>query len=65
MNSLAASSIRSQNRDEIIVTEHMVSAGLNEIRRHQFDADLPYVVECVFRSMAYPSLEASSTICSK
>jgi hypothetical protein len=50
---------------EIVVTDDMVDAGLNELREHHHTDDLRYVLECVYRAMAYASLSASTTSDSK
>jgi len=49
----------------IAVTPGMIEAGLQELREHHIGDDLAYVLECVFRAMAYESLPASATIPAK
>ncbi len=44
---------------EIEVTPEMVCAGLEELREHHLGDDMAYVVESVFRTMAYASFLAS------
>ena len=44
----------------IDVTPAMVAAGLDELRQHMYDTDVPYMLESVYRAMAYASLDASS-----
>ena len=44
----------------IVVTEAMVRAGLDEMNEHQYAEELGYVLECVYRAMAYESDSASS-----
>ncbi len=46
---------------ELPVTPEMVEAGLAELRQHNFGDDVRYMLECVFRAMAYESLDASAT----
>ena len=46
---------------EIVVTDKMIRAGLEEISEHKFGADLGYILECVFRAMGYANSEASSS----
>lgn len=46
---------------EIQITQEMIEAGLDEMRQHQIGDDLGYVVECVYRAMAYSRFSASST----
>lgn len=45
---------------QIVVTPEMVSAGLEEMRQHNFGEDLGYILESVFRAMAYESTLASA-----
>lgn len=40
---------------EIKVTPEMVKAGMEELHEHNYGGDLPYMLECVFRAMAYES----------
>ena len=47
---------------EIPVTAEMVDAGLSEIREHHYDTDVRWMLECVFRAMAYANLEVASSI---
>lgn len=51
-----------QTGAQIEVTPAMVEAGVEEIREHHVGDDLGYVVESVFRAMAYLSPSASFTI---
>lgn len=45
----------------IVVTPEMVAAGREELADHSLAGDLDYMLESVFRAMAYAgSLEASS-----
>lgn len=39
----------------------MIEAGVEEMREHNIGDDLGYVVEVVYRAMAYESRPASST----
>lgn len=50
---------------EIEVTPSMLEAGLDELREHSFAGDLPYVLESVYRAMAYASRSASATSSTK
>lgn len=43
---------------EIVVTEAMVEAGMAELREHRMGDDPRYVLECVFRTMAYAGMGA-------
>ena len=45
---------------EISVTPRMIAAGLAELREHHYDDDAEYMLECVYRAMAYASFSASS-----
>lgn len=45
--------------EEIAVTPQMVEAGLEVFRSHHYDTDAPYLMECIYRAMAYASLDAS------
>ena len=47
---------------EIEVSSAMIDAGLEQLREHHIGEDLGYVVETVFRAMAYLSPSASFTI---
>ena len=40
---------------EIIVTEGMVTAGLRQMHEYSYGEDIRYVLEAVFRAMAYES----------
>lgn len=42
---------------EIVVTEQMIDAGVEELRDRGYGDDLRYVVETVFRAMAYAKLD--------
>lgn len=44
---------------EIEVTPEMIEAGLEELYQHRFGSDLRYVLEVVYRAMAYSSVSAS------
>jgi hypothetical protein len=44
---------------EIVVTQEMVNEGLDELARHHYCDDIRYILECVFRAMAYASPSAS------
>jgi hypothetical protein len=46
---------------QIVVTYEMIAAGLDELRDHKIGDDLAYIVENVYRAMAYASVPASST----
>lgn len=46
----------------IEVTPAMIEAGIDELREHHIGDDLKYVVETVFRAMAYESPSTSFTI---
>jgi hypothetical protein len=45
---------------EMVVTGAMVDAGIAEFREHNYDGDVRYMLEAIFRAMAYANLEASS-----
>ena len=47
---------------QIEVTETMIDAGREEFQRHHYDADVGWMLESVYRAMAYASLDASSII---
>jgi hypothetical protein len=47
---------------EIVVTSEMVDEGVTELTRHHYGDDVRYMLECVFRAMAYVSPSASVTI---
>jgi len=40
---------------EIVVTPKMIAAGLSELKERNFRDDIPWILECVFRAMAYES----------
>jgi hypothetical protein len=40
---------------EIVVTPEMVQAGIDELYEHSLSDGLPYLLETVFRAMAYVS----------
>lgn len=40
---------------EIIVSPEMVDAGLHELQERSYGEDISYVLEAVFRAMAYES----------
>ena len=47
---------------EIEVTPEMIEAGLEELSEHRYGSDARYVLESVYRAMAYADLvRASST----
>lgn len=50
---------------EIVVTQAMIDEGVAEYQQHANGSDVRYVVESVFRAMAYESIAASSTNLSK
>lgn len=52
-------------RTLIDVTPQMVEAGLAEFRDHRYDTGVRYMLESVYRAMAYANLDASSTSPSK
>lgn len=49
----------------IEVTPAMIQAGLDQLREHHIGDDLAYVLETVFRAMAYESPSISFTIPAK
>ena len=51
------STIKTRQGDtlEIVVTPDMVKAGLEELWENHFDCDSAYMVEKIFRAMAYES----------
>lgn len=50
---------------EIEVTAEMLDAGMAELAEHRLLDDPRYVLECVFRAMAYVRERASSISASK
>ncbi len=48
------------NAYEIEVTNEAIRAGIEEMRQHNLGDDWGYVLECVYRAMAYESVSASS-----
>jgi len=50
---------------EIKVTSEMIEAGLEELREHDYAGDTRYMLECIYRTMAYASASASPIIASK
>ena len=38
---------------EIEITPAMIAAGLEELRDHNYAGDTDYMLECVYRAMAY------------
>jgi hypothetical protein len=44
---------------EIVVTAAMIEAGLGALREHHYAEDTLYMLECVFRAMAYASPSVS------
>lgn len=50
-----------RDRPEIEVTPEMVAAGLQALSEHSFSDELPYVLESVYRAMAYARALASRT----
>lgn len=49
-----------ESTKEIVVTEAMIEAGVEEFTQHRMGDDIKYVLESVFRAMAYSSARASS-----
>ena len=49
---------------EIEVTSAMVDAGMDALSEHHLYEDLRYVVECIFRAMAYENFASASSITS-
>lgn len=49
-----------EEKDEVEVTPAMIEAGLEELRQHSFGEELPYLLECVYRAMAYEALAPAS-----
>ncbi len=47
--------------EQIEVTSEMIAAGLDELRERHFDDGLSYVLESVYRAMAYARPSASAT----
>jgi hypothetical protein len=45
---------------EIEVSPAMVQAGMEELGEHRLLDDMAYVLECVYRAMAYESASACS-----
>lgn len=45
---------------EIKVTRDMVSAGMEELREHRFLTDPEYIIESVYRAMAYVARNSAS-----
>lgn len=43
----------------IAITPEMIEAGLGELREHHYDTDVGYMLECVYRAMAYAKPAAS------
>ncbi|EQB06210.1 hypothetical protein [Sphingobium baderi] len=43
---------------EVLVTPEMVEAGMEELRDHHYGDDIRYILECVYRAMAYESASA-------
>ena len=50
---------------EIVVTEEMIEAGLEEFLSHHYGCDPRFMLESIFRAMAYASPAASAIIPSK
>ena len=50
---------------EIVVTDAMIEAGVDEFSQHRMCDDIKYVLESVFRAMSYSSLRASLISASK
>lgn len=46
--------------EEIEVTPAMIEAGINEMREHHYEGDVRYMLESVYRAMAYSKRSASS-----
>jgi hypothetical protein len=49
-----------ESTSEIVVTPEMLLAGLDELQSHSYAEDLPYILETVFRAMAYKSPQLPS-----
>lgn len=49
----------------VVVTSGMIEAGLEELSDHHYAGDTAYMVESVYRAMAYASFSASATNSSK
>ena len=43
---------------EIEVTPAMIAAGMKELREHSYGEDIRFVLESVYRAMAYAALAA-------
>ena len=56
--------VEDSGNGEIEITDAMTEAGMDELRQHQLPGDWPYVLECIFRAMAYESPSASLIISS-
>lgn len=52
---MTASDSRQAGVPGIEVSQRMIDAGLHELRERSFGEDLPYILEVVFRAMAYES----------
>jgi hypothetical protein len=46
---------------QIEVTPAMIEAGQAEMSEHHYGGDTAYMLECVYRAMAYASRDASAT----
>jgi hypothetical protein len=58
---IALSPVKKDSVEEIVVTSEMVSAGISELYDHSFSEGWEYIIERVFRGMAYASDAASAT----
>ena len=50
-----------EKKQEVVVTEAMISAGLSEMSEHNYNVDTAYMLEAVFRAMCYAKSPASFT----
>lgn len=55
-----ASRISAERLNGIVVTPAMIEEGLAEMSEHPYNGDTTYMLESVFRAMAYASPLASS-----
>ena len=54
--------LRQADAIEIEVTPAMIAAGVEEMMQHHFGSETAYVLECLYRAMAYAALSAASPI---
>jgi len=59
---ITSSSVPPAAYGEIEVTEEMVRAGLDELWQHNFGSDMGYVLESVYRAMAYEAAAKPSPL---